>query len=758
MKKMLFILVTVFLFSGVTFAAEPILVTNTYTEDVTDFPNPERGFYKYTELRTLTSGDVSGLRSQNKTLIYGKVLADDYTNKPFDSTFFNEVKNGLNLARTYGLKVNFRVTYYNELYYTNYLDYDDPPKSLVLQHIQQLEGIFRTNYDVINVVEAGFIGPWGEWHSSSLANTTNRRDVLTNLLNVLPKSRMVAIRCPAYKRDIFGYSPLDNTTAFNGSDIARVGFHNDCFLSDDTDVGTYIFGWSRAQEIAYAGGETRYTPFGGESCGDSSYSDCANAIYEMEQLHATYLNDGYHPDVLNKWVSQGCMDEIKRRLGYRFVLKNMSISSNVKPGGILHIIFHITNVGFAAPYNSRDVELILDNGTKKYTAVIHNTNSILTNTDPRRWLPGKKIVIDKYYRIPYNATETSYKVILNFPDPAPTLHNNPYYSIRLANNGVWESSTGYNVLKTNFQITSSAAGSQTTDTNFVEIDPVFQTNGSVENFKAFIRQEGIYLRWDNPTLPNYVKTILYKSNGGFVSNPSNQTNLIIYQGTGTNYLDTAVTNNHWYYYTIYTVNIFTQYSTPAQTNLYYQDIFKPEKPTGLKGNLSSLNSVELKWVSNTEPDLAGYNIYRSTNDTVFTKINNELITVNNYLDNVGEGVYKYYITAVDTSSNESVPSDTITVTAGIYRVLGNEKVKVAPTLIDLNERDNTYLYFRLENSSIVEIKIYDMYANKKFEEKKEYSSGMHKYRIDFKNFHSGVYIISVRSFEFNKNFKIGVVK
>jgi len=656
MKKILFIL---FLFCNISYASEPVLVTNIYTEDITDFPNPERGFYRYTELRTLTAGDVSGLRGENITLIYGKVIADDYTNKPFDSTFFNEVKNGLNLVRTYGLKVNFRLTYYNDADYTNYQDYDDPSKALVLQHIQQLRGIFQTNWDIINVVEAGFIGPWGEWHTSSLANTTDRRDVLTNLLNILPERRMVAIRCPAYKRNIFGYNPLDNTVAFNGSDIARVGFHNDCFLSDDTDSGTYSFGWSRSQEIAYAGGETRYTPFGGESCGNSSYSDCPKAIYEMEQLHTTYLNDGYYPGVLTKWNNDGCMDEIRRRLGYRFLLKSMEISASVKPGGILHIIFHITNIGFAAPYNPRDIEFILDNGTKKYITSINNTNSSDTNLDPRRWLPEKSIVIDKYYRIPYNATETTYRVILNFPDPSQNLHNNPYYSIRLANNNVWESTTGYNILKTNFQITSSAQGSYTTNTNFVEIEMDFGIN-TPENFR---------------------------------------------------------------------------------------------------GSLNGLNSVKLQWDANSESNLAGYNIYRkSINDTVFTKINSSLISINSYLDTVNDGIYQYYVTAVDNNSNESTPSDTVTLSVGIYKVLGEERVNVAPTMINLNERNDTYLYFKLERASTVEIKVYDMYAGKKCEYKIDYGAGMHRERIDLKDLSVGVYVIYVKSYEFKKNFKIGVIK
>jgi hypothetical protein len=35
---------------------------------------------------------------------------------------------------------------------------------------------------------------------------------------------------------------------------------------------------------------------------------------------------------------------------------------------------------------------------------------------------------------------------LNLPDPKPTLHDNPKFSIRLANSGIWNEATGYNKL------------------------------------------------------------------------------------------------------------------------------------------------------------------------------------------------------------------------------------------------------------------------------------------------------------------------
>jgi hypothetical protein len=65
---------------------------------------------------------------------------------------------------------------------------------------------------------------------------------------------------------------------------------------------------------------------GGETCNPSSYSGCVNALMVMERFHWSYLNIGYHRTVLNDWEDRGCMDEVKKRLGYRFVLDQATFS------------------------------------------------------------------------------------------------------------------------------------------------------------------------------------------------------------------------------------------------------------------------------------------------------------------------------------------------------------------------------------------------------------------------------------------------
>ena len=82
-------------------------------------------------------------------------------------------------------------------------------------------------------METGFIGRWGEWHfwsrkeTNSIDNPDSRKAVLLKLLGAVP-DRMVALRYNRHKRDVFGDLPLGPDSAFNGSDAARTGSHNDC--------------------------------------------------------------------------------------------------------------------------------------------------------------------------------------------------------------------------------------------------------------------------------------------------------------------------------------------------------------------------------------------------------------------------------------------------------------------------------------------------------------------------------------------------
>jgi len=269
-----------------------------------------------------------------------------------------------------------------------------------------------------------------------------RRAVLDALLLSLPKDRMICVRTPEYKIKCFNITYTDTltqATAYSQTDLARIACHNDCFLADGSDMGTF----GSTLQMAYWQQESKYTAMGGETCQPSSYSACSNALIQMQKYHWSYLNSGYNGSVLSDWRINGCMDEINKGLGYRFVLTEGKFTEKPTAGSDYVTKLIIKNVGFAAPFNPRNVEMIYaskTDSTDKYT--------IKLECDPRQWLAGGEYTINTKYTLPNEMKGKEYDVFLNLPDPRATLANRPEYSIHLANTNIWSKSTGYNKLLT----------------------------------------------------------------------------------------------------------------------------------------------------------------------------------------------------------------------------------------------------------------------------------------------------------------------
>ncbi|QDV72095.1 DUF4832 domain-containing protein [Botrimarina mediterranea] len=433
-------------------AAQGPSQTTQYQATDAAFLNPERGFMQFSNL--LDPWNYGNARAQGVSIVYAGATASAFRNAPLSQSFLNQIQNGFDEAREHGIKVKFRLNYNND-------GGADAPKSVILGHIEQLRPLWEANKDVIFHMDAGFIGAWGEWHGSTNGNDTvsNRTEILGAILDALPVDRTVGIRTPHYKRQIFGGSSgsesavITAANAFDGSDLSRVGHLNDCFLSSPNDVGTYVTpGWSRAREIGYIGGESRYAAHGGETCGRHECNDAPNAIAEMTALHTDYLNINYHPDVIQHWRDAGAFDEIARRLGYRFELKEAALPTMAKPAGLLPLEFTIDNVGFGELFNPRPVEVVLR----------HNTTGEVTtaklSVDPRWWAGGEMASVETQLVLPEDLAEGQYTVALWMPDADASIRDDVRYAIRFANTGVWEAATGYNVLTTTLAISEMAPG------------------------------------------------------------------------------------------------------------------------------------------------------------------------------------------------------------------------------------------------------------------------------------------------------------
>ena len=418
---------------------EPASVSHTYSYSDASLLNPERGFFTPYELPS--PAGFSSVRITGKTLVHLNIRLDDYREADLPEELMKGLQTNFDDIREAGVKAIIRFAY-NQGPYPD--SEPDASKAQILRHIEQLTPLLKTNADVIAWVEAGFIGAWGEWHTSTngLDNLTDKRDILNALLTAIP-DRYVQVRYPANIIEMYP-DPMDAVEA-------RVAHHNDCFLSSETDVGTY----ERNGEItierdqAYLAELTRFTPMSGETCAPfPPRSECTNAIQAMELLHFSAINEAYHKGILRSWEQGGCYEEISNRMGYRLALTSADFNEQVRPGGILNLAVAIENKGFASIINERSLYIVLFNGTERFEAK--------TSIDPRTWQPGTSS-FNVQLHIPSNADEGEYQLALWLPDAYETLHDNPLYAVQFANENTWDEATGLNVLGKLF-VTESAGG------------------------------------------------------------------------------------------------------------------------------------------------------------------------------------------------------------------------------------------------------------------------------------------------------------
>lgn len=201
-------------------------------------------------------------------------------------------------------------------------------------------------------------------------------------------------------------------------------------------------------EKPYWAAESRYLVMGGETCGDNpTYTNCGNTLHEMNRFHWTYCNDYYYPDVLTRWQTEGCLETIKRRLGYRLQLTQATLPVTTVQGQNMALSFTLQNTGFAAPVNARNVQILLRNTVSGAVFTFP-----IATADPRYWFAGASHTVFTNIALPLTIPCGNYELLLHLPDPQPTLATNPHYAIRLANNGTWENTTGYNKLLHTVQV------------------------------------------------------------------------------------------------------------------------------------------------------------------------------------------------------------------------------------------------------------------------------------------------------------------
>ena len=459
----------------------PKLVDKNYTESSSDIKNPERGLYMMIEYKyhrregedagTCTSPTYSLTDNydENNTLILTQFYMFDYVDSNHINTAGkNYIRDVLSYVREQGKKAIVRVSY-NDKHPSPY--HQEPTLKQIKNHISDLKQTFEDYEDIIYVVQAGFMGTYGEWYYTSnfgpaeggvdftihsnntVTDYENRRAVLKAILDAVPASRQVDVRTPEYKQCFLNPNSVSSWSELSGfgrDTVNRIGFYNDAFLYGGDDLGTFDHSWGRnmwKQQGAFLinGGEAPYSSTPIEQMDGYSYNKVRAAIYDY---HYSYLHhdSGYHTSssggstLMRHWHNQGWMPDIKKWLGYRLWMENLSITgTNFSSGSTVTVSMKIHNSGAAPVINERPMKLVL----------IHNGSPVLLKED-----------FGDIRSVASNSTETftfdvtmprtavaGDKLALWLPDQAEGLQNRSEYSIRLANSDVtW--SNGYNILYT----------------------------------------------------------------------------------------------------------------------------------------------------------------------------------------------------------------------------------------------------------------------------------------------------------------------
>ncbi len=404
--------------------------------------NPGRGFHRWVDLLTADRGTFDALRVEGTTLAFAPVLLAPFRESPLGADFIRRLRRGLDHARSAGVQVVLRFRYDETEVGI------DAPLERVLEHIGQLGGVIRDHATVIAVVEAGFIGAWGEWHTSSneLDTPEARAAVIEALVLAVPNEIGISVRTPMYKDAAVG-GPLSAGTAFSDEPMARIGHHNDCFLGSDDDLGTFadpIEDWRDWLEA-----DTAWVPMGGGACRENPpYSLCDTALAQLARFHFTYLNGGWNEGVLDGWRDRGCYDEIDRRLGYRLAFVEGEATPEAPPGGELRLRVVLENTGFAAPVRPHGVAVIFARSGDIRVAQ-------LADAELRRWLPGEPIELDLDVVLPSDVVPGHWALGLRLA--APGLED-PRFALGVVNEGAWDTLIGANVLNAEVRIVALAPG------------------------------------------------------------------------------------------------------------------------------------------------------------------------------------------------------------------------------------------------------------------------------------------------------------
>lgn len=218
----------------------------------------------------------------------------------------------------------------------------------------------------------------------------------------------------------------------------------------------------------------------------------------------------------------------------------------------------------------------------------------------------------------------------------------------------------------------NASGQRAAFSNFLSIEPAARIARPPVLQNATITEAAVTLSWQPPsanidgsTPVNLLGYNVYRLDESQTESAQTPVNSALLSGT--QYADKTFRFGAAYRYIVRSVSLGTEGAQVESLNsnsisVAPRDTFRPSPPSDISV-AAAPGRLSIFFRANPEPDIAGYNIYRSTDPNQpkanWTKLNQALLTRTTYLDErVEPGQrYYYYLTAVDVTGNVSEASE-----------------------------------------------------------------------------------------------------
>ncbi len=276
-------------------------------------------------------------------------------------------------------------------------DYSDP---IYLEKHAAFLAALGERYDGdprIEFVDIGSYGIWGEWHTRNPSPWEVRRQIIDMYFDAFPTTPLVQMsddvqaldyaisRGAGYRRDGVG-SPWHEANWIGSQRYAEVeGF------AENWQRRPVVFEW-----------------FGNYDYFLRREWSFDRAVAFMLENHVTFINDNIGNVPAEHWPQ---LEELHRRSGYRFVLREARHPESVAAGEGLTVAMQWSNVGVGKLYRPYRLALYLLDGEGRTVA-----ETVQEEADLMRWLPGDH-ALSAALGVPADVAPGRYTVGLALVDP-----------------------------------------------------------------------------------------------------------------------------------------------------------------------------------------------------------------------------------------------------------------------------------------------------------------------------------------------------